>query len=607
VTIDIATARRLLELVLTALPVQISLQVIGEEEAPEDLLDALGAELFDNALTNQPRLWMRSAPEHQRDRAIAWYNALLLEQRPWGEQPADPALARLCMLATAKEAAGAFRLPIPPESGYLPGLLVRDEPFVLPHAWPQAAERTLVLGEILHRGRPTGQQFHIAVADLVRHGLVAGATGAGKTTTCQGLLAQLWSQYRIPFLILYPIDKPDYRVFLADPRLREELLIFTVGDENTAPFRFNPFVIADGVPLRTHLSLLMRCISAAFTMWDPLPAIYRAALRQMYTACGWDVDRDVGGAAGRRVAIVGLDSGGSQIASALARAGVGDMRLVDHDRLAVHNIARHACGLNDVGRYKTRAMRDILTGISPFLQVATFEVDILRDEPRLEAIVDGCDIVIAATDNEPSKQAINRVCWARGIPAIYGAAYARALGGEVFRALPAEGPCYNCFSTQLAEFFAEPPASTDFSPGYADPAKMAELVAAPGLGMDVGVIALLTARAALSVLLRGTPTILADLPTNLVLFGNRAEWIFRKPLESIFCEIPQLPDCPVCRSDEYAQAHLKMTATEARHRIQGMLATLPELPDAIAADGTAVGAGSSDGDGAIHYSKEHHY
>ena len=289
------------------------------------------------------------------------------------------------------------------------------------------------------------------------------------------------------------------------------------------------------------------------------------------------------------VAVIGLGSGGSVVATQLARCGVGRLRLVDFDRLEVHNIARHVCGLRDIGRSKTRAVRDLLVDISPLVQVQTWETDVLGPDVPLAPIIAGCDLVVAATDSEASKLAINRLCWERGVPVVYGAAYNRAFGGDVFRAVPPDGACYECFHAAVATFFeSQPTAAADFGPGYADPRRMADLVAEPGLALDIGVIALLTARMALLTLLHGRATTLPDLPTNWLLFGNRAEWIFQHPLESLFVNVPKRPDCPVCNYDEYVRRHLDMTSEEARGAAHHILADAPPVrqnPAAGASEG----------------------
>lgn len=282
----------------------IIIQVIGEREAPIDVVDALGSEFMNNS-TNEPRLWTRLSPRDVRELQTAKDNFSLLEHKIWGDPAVAPWTRRLPSLVTAYEAAGAFRLPIPPESGYMPGIVVKDEPFVQPSEAALSAlearrltgkqQMVVPLGEIIHRGTPTGVDFNLSVEDLKRHALIAGATGSGKTNTCLHVLSHLWAEYQIPFLVLYPIDKPDYRLLMADERVRKQLLIFTVGDETVAPFRFNPFYVPPGILLKTHLSLLMRSFMAAFSMWDPLPAIYREALRTVYREHGWDLATGKGG------------------------------------------------------------------------------------------------------------------------------------------------------------------------------------------------------------------------------------------------------------------------------------------------------------------------
>jgi hypothetical protein len=287
--------------------VSIRVNLVGERETPYALAEALGSEMVGNAERKYPMLWSAVQPADEQELATALNNLRFVEQEPWGASIAPPALARTRYLATASEAYGAFRLPVASESGYLPGVLVKSEPFSAPAeelalreqaranrddasaaSGAEAGYRKVSIGVVYHRGTPTSQTFQVNVRDLTRHTLIAGSTGSGKSTTIKHLLAQLWQEHRIPFLVLYPIDKTDYRELRAVPALADELLVFTLGDESTSPFRFNPFEVPEGTLLKTHLSRLMRVFTAAFSLQDPLPMIYREALRQVYREKGWD-------------------------------------------------------------------------------------------------------------------------------------------------------------------------------------------------------------------------------------------------------------------------------------------------------------------------------
>ena len=74
---------------------------------------------------------------------------------------------------------------------------------------------------------------------------------------------------------------------------------------------------------------------------------------------------------GARVAVAGLGGLGSNIALALARAGVGHLLLVDFDRVDVSNLNRQQYFIRHLGQYKTDALREILKEVNPWLDIRT--------------------------------------------------------------------------------------------------------------------------------------------------------------------------------------------------------------------------------------------
>ncbi|MEI6046340.1 MAG: ThiF family adenylyltransferase [Chloroflexota bacterium] len=245
----------------------------------------------------------------------------------------------------------------------------------------------------------------------------------------------------------------------------------------------------------------------------------------------------------KTVAVIGLGTGGSVAAVELAKAGVGKMRLADFDRLEVHNLVRHVCGIQDLGRYKTHALKDYLLNTSPFIQVETFDIDVTEDENVLVGLLEGCDLVVGATDSEDAKAAINRVAWRLKIPAVYGAAYEMGFGGDIFTSQPNDAglACYHCFRMATSDIFGEQPHEQIGDYGSIRPQ--------PALSMDVGMVTLIMVRAAMGVLLKNDQTTrLHPYPSNWILWGNQPQpgWIFEEPLQSRFVDVSADPDCPIC-------------------------------------------------------------
>ncbi len=146
----------------------------------------------------------------------------------------------------------------------------------------------IFIGEIIDRGNGTGNYYGMPTGELVKHGLIVGVTGSGKTNTCLNVLDQLWKgQTKTPFLVIEPA-KAEYRSLL-NLRGFEDLQIFTLGDEMTSPFRLNPFKIMDGVKLQTHIDNLRAVFNASFIMYAPMPYVLERCIHEVYKDKGWDL------------------------------------------------------------------------------------------------------------------------------------------------------------------------------------------------------------------------------------------------------------------------------------------------------------------------------
>jgi Helicase HerA, central domain len=274
----------------------IRIQVTAAGPIPSGMAEAIGAAISPGDVTRTHLSGNRASSSYSIRRAQTAYeqdlcrwnlSALdigLLDGRPeiW-ERPDPPPLplAALCALGDARDAACAFRFPIAVD-GTVPGFKVRRGQF-------GHVEQLQTTGPIITLGSFSGGHGAVTlpVNSLNKHALIAGSTGSGKTTTVLEILRQLWVDHHIPFLVIEPVnsDANDYRRLLGEPGF-EDAQIWTVGDENVRPLRFNPFRVPPGVLVGEHLSNLLNCFKAAFGLWEPLPGIYEEALSLTYATAG---------------------------------------------------------------------------------------------------------------------------------------------------------------------------------------------------------------------------------------------------------------------------------------------------------------------------------
>ena len=101
------------------------------------------------------------------------------------------------------------------------------------------------------------------------------------------------------------------------------------------------------------------------------------------------------------VAVCGLGGLGSNIAIALARAGIGRLILIDFDRVDITNLHRQQYKVNQIGKYKTDALFENLKEIAPYIDMELHTVRITRD--NAEELLKDADIICEAFDNAEAK------------------------------------------------------------------------------------------------------------------------------------------------------------------------------------------------------------
>jgi len=219
--------------------------------------------------------------------------------------------------------------------------------------------------------------------------------------------------------------------------------------------------------------------------------------------------------------IIGLGTGGVQVAIELAKAGIGRLILVDPDRLTAGNVTRHNAGISFVGRKKVLAVKDLILEKNPRAIVDVYPVFAdIKNKKILTPLIGNTDLTICATDNRQSKLFVNSLCVDAKKTVIFGGAFRRAYGGQILRVIPNSSACYHCFVLTVPEKEADQEISSERNAeaiAYSDMPVPIE----PGLSMDVSPIGTMVSKLALQELIKGKESTLHILDKD---FG--ANWYF---------------------------------------------------------------------------------
>ncbi len=204
-------------------------------------------------------------------------------------------MRRLHRLVDLDEAAAFFRLPIPINQrcagiAYDSGRASEVE---------RPKSKAIAIGNYYENGSRK-ERCTFGIEELKTHMLIVGGSGSGKTTTTLNMLTQLWGNHQIPFMVFDPKINPEYRYLKKLPEFKDDLLIFTPGQERIAPFKIDPFEVMPGVSLQEHISSIYDCFLGALPLFDPLPSFIQEAINTVYCDRDWNITHDVGGMSDRK-------------------------------------------------------------------------------------------------------------------------------------------------------------------------------------------------------------------------------------------------------------------------------------------------------------------
>jgi molybdopterin-synthase adenylyltransferase len=217
------------------------------------------------------------------------------------------------------------------------------------------------------------------------------------------------------------------------------------------------------------------------------------------------------------VVLIGCGALGTIIASGLARAGIGNLKIVDRDFIENHNLQRQDLfDEEDVreGIPKAIAAERRLRKVNSSIEIEGIVTDV--NYTNIESLVRGADLILDGLDNFETRFLINDCALKLNIPWVYGGAISSS--GTTMTFIPHKTACFRCLTPSRIRSGMVPTCDTA---GVISPA--------PWITGSLQVAQALK-------LLVGAPNISGDLITIDVWEPH-----FQK------LKVVQRPDCPACQ------------------------------------------------------------
>ena len=148
-----------------------------------------------------------------------------------------------------------------------------------------------------------------------------------------------------------------------------------------------------------------------------------------------------------RVLLLGAGGLGSPAAYYLAAAGIGNLGIVDFDRVDLSNLQRQIIHSTErIGMLKTESAKKTIQALNPDVNVTLYNEKM--DSSNIMNLIEGYDYIVDGSDNFPTRYLVNDACVMKNKTLIHGSIY--RFEGQVTVFKPGDGPCYRCL-------YPEPP------------------------------------------------------------------------------------------------------------------------------------------------------
>ena len=142
-----------------------------------------------------------------------------------------------------------------------------------------------------------------------------------------------------------------------------------------------------------------------------------------------------------KVFIAGAGGLGSPVSIYLAAAGIGNIRIVDHDTVELSNLNRQVLHWQEnISDKKTDSASGKLAKLNPNINIEGIAERITED--TVNQLLVEADVIIDAMDNLPTRYLLNKAAIEKDIPFVHGAVY--GFEGRAMTVIPGKSACLNC-------------------------------------------------------------------------------------------------------------------------------------------------------------------
>src|SRR5438309_11168391 len=160
-----------------------------------------------------------------------------------------------------------------------------------------------------------------------------------------------------------------------------------------------------------------------------------------------------------RALIIGCGALGSAQAEALARAGVGRLRIVDRDFVEFSNLQRQTMFTERDATERLPKAIACARHVREINSEVVVEPEIVdANHSNIERLIQNCDVVLDGTDNFATRYLINDACIKHNVNWIYGAAVGSY--GVTMTVQANETPCLRCVFPEAPPAASAPTCDT---------------------------------------------------------------------------------------------------------------------------------------------------